>query len=70
MKLSQPLHCALMASLCGRSLIVFFAIYGGIVQNQNFSRFVRYNALQAILLDIILMCATPLLTQTILFRNN
>lgn len=59
-----------MASLCGRSLIVFFAIYGGIVQNQNFSRFVRYNALQAILLDIILMCATPLLTQTILFRNN
>ncbi|BDA47239.1 Protein TIC 20-v, chloroplastic [Coccomyxa sp. Obi] len=37
------------------SLIVFFAIYGGIVQNQNFSRFVRYNALQAILLDIILI---------------
>ncbi|KAK9905955.1 hypothetical protein WJX75_009477 [Coccomyxa subellipsoidea] len=37
------------------SLIVFFAIYAGIVNNQNFSRFVRYNALQSILLDIILI---------------
>ena len=40
-----------------RSLIVFFAVYSGIVNNQNFSRYVRFNALQSILLDIILMCA-------------
>ena len=38
-----------------RSLIIFFAIYAGIVNNQNFSRYVRFNALQSILLDIILM---------------
>lgn len=36
-------------------LIVFFAVYLGICQNYNFSRYVRYNAMQAILLDIILM---------------
>lgn len=45
------------ACLPTRSLIVFFAIYSGIVNNQNFSRYVRFNALQSILLDIILMCA-------------
>ncbi|CAL5224866.1 g7624 [Coccomyxa viridis] len=37
------------------SLIVFFAIYSGIVNNFQFSRFVRFNALQSILLDIILI---------------
>ena len=39
---------------------VFFAIYLGIVNNQSLDRSVRFNALQAVLLDIILMCApTP-----------
>jgi hypothetical protein len=37
------------------SLIVFFAIYIGIINNQQFSRYVRFNAMQAILLDIVLM---------------
>ena len=37
------------------SLIVFFAVYLGIVQNQQASRFARYNAMQAILLDILLI---------------
>ncbi|KAK9819548.1 hypothetical protein WJX74_009907 [Apatococcus lobatus] len=37
------------------SLIVFFAIYSGIVQNQSFSRYVRYNGMQSILLDILLI---------------
>ncbi|CAK0787784.1 hypothetical protein CVIRNUC_011006 [Coccomyxa viridis] len=37
------------------SLIIFFAIYSGIVNNFRFSRFVRFNALQSILLDIILI---------------
>eukprot|EP00884_Botryococcus_braunii_P010142 jgi/Botrbrau1/19129/Bobra.0077s0041.1 len=36
-------------------LICFFAIYAGIVNNRNFSRYVRYNAMQSILLDIILI---------------
>jgi hypothetical protein len=34
---------------------VFFAVYLGIINNFNFSRYVRFNAMQAILLDIILM---------------
>jgi len=36
-------------------LIVFFAVYIGIIQNFRFSRYVRYNAAQAIVLDVILM---------------
>ena len=38
-----------------RSLVVFFAIYAGLVNNQRFPRFVRYNGMQAILLDIVLV---------------
>ncbi|KAK9823459.1 hypothetical protein WJX72_002907 [[Myrmecia] bisecta] len=37
------------------SLIVFFAVYAGIVNNTNFDRYVRYNAMQAVLLSIILI---------------
>jgi uncharacterized membrane protein len=37
------------------SLVVFFAVYLGIVQNANASRFARFNAMQAILLDILLV---------------
>jgi uncharacterized membrane protein len=37
------------------SLAVFFGIYLGIIQNQNFSRYVRYNAMQAVVLDILLV---------------
>ena len=36
--------------------IAFFAVYLGIINSpQNFSRYVRFNAMQAVLLDIILM---------------
>ena len=39
-------------SLPFASLIAFFALYYGVVQNSNFSRYVRYNTMQSILLDI------------------
>ena len=37
------------------SFAVFFAVYLGIINNQNFSRYCRFNAMQAVLLDIVLM---------------
>ncbi|GAX82321.1 hypothetical protein CEUSTIGMA_g9750.t1 [Chlamydomonas eustigma] len=37
------------------SLIAFFALYLGVVNNKNMSRFVRFNAMQALLLDIMLI---------------
>ena len=39
------------------SLLVFFGLYYGLVNNQNFSYYVRFNCMQCILLDILLMCA-------------
>jgi len=42
---------------------VFFATYLGVVQNQNMKRFVRFNAQQAVLLDILLI-VPDLLTRT------
>jgi uncharacterized membrane protein len=44
-------------------IIVFFATYLGVVQNQNMKRFVRFNAQQAVLLDILLI-VPDLLTRT------
>lgn len=38
-----------------RRLIVFLGLYNGIINNQNIGRFIRYNAMQAILLDVLLM---------------
>lgn len=37
------------------SFAVFFAVYLGIINNQNFSRYVRFNAMQAVLLDVVLI---------------
>lgn len=37
------------------SLIAFFAVYLGIINSTRFSRYVRFNAMQAVLLDIILI---------------
>ena len=37
------------------SVIIFFALYLGVVRNENISHFIRFNAMQAILLDIVLM---------------
>jgi uncharacterized membrane protein len=48
------------------SLIIFFALYLGVVRNENISHFIRFNAMQAILLDIVLMLCglvLPLLTR-------
>lgn len=36
-------------------IIVFFALYLGVVNNQEMNRYVRFNAQQAILLDILLI---------------
>jgi hypothetical protein len=35
--------------------IIFLALYLGVVRNENISHFIRFNTMQAILLDIILM---------------
>ena len=45
LKFLPPLH----------RFIAFLGVYAGIINNQNFSRFVRYNAMQAVLLDVLLM---------------
>jgi len=41
--------------------IVFLGVYSGIVSNTNLSRFIRYNAMQAVLLDILLIIPQLLL---------
>lgn len=41
--------------------ILFLAVYSGIVSNTNLSRFIRYNAMQAVLLDILLIIPQLLL---------
>lgn len=53
-------------SLPFASLVIFFALYLGVVRNENISHFIRFNAMQAILLDIVLMLCglvLPLLTR-------
>jgi len=54
---------SLWGSLGFLQVVVFFATYLGVVQNQNMKRFVRFNAQQAILLDILLI-VPDLLTRT------
>ena len=46
---------ALYTSIPFLPFVVFLAVYSGIINNQNFSRFVRYNAMQAVLQDVLLM---------------
>ncbi|KIY99384.1 hypothetical protein MNEG_8578 [Monoraphidium neglectum] len=41
--------------------IVFLGVYGGIVNNTSLSRYIRYNAAQAVLLDILLIIPQVLL---------
>lgn len=36
-------------------LIIFFALFLGVVRNPNINHFIRFNAMQAILLDIVLI---------------
>lgn len=62
----QPLLPAIAAysKIPFASFIAFFALYLGIVNNQSMSRFVRFNAMQAILLDIGLIL--PRLVETVI----
>jgi hypothetical protein len=41
-------------------LIVFFALYMGVVRNEKIAHFIRFNAMQAILIDIILVLCSLL----------
>lgn len=34
---------------------VFFALYLGVIRNQNLDRYVRFNAMQAVILDILMI---------------
>ena len=36
-------------------LLFFFGLFFGVVRNRNLNRFVRFNAMQALLIDILLM---------------
>ncbi|KAL1322464.1 hypothetical protein HN51_067465 [Arachis hypogaea] len=58
-----PLY-SLYRSLPYASFIAFFALYLGIVRNTSLSRYVRFNAMQAVTLDVLLV--VPLLIQRIL----
>ncbi|PKI66921.1 hypothetical protein CRG98_012684 [Punica granatum] len=46
------------------SFVAFFALYLGIVRNPSFSHYVRFNSMQAVTLDVLLVI--PLLLQRIL----
>lgn len=50
----QPI-LALYRTVPFASLVAFFAVYLGLVQNQQFGRFIRFNGQQAILLDVLLI---------------
>jgi hypothetical protein len=43
------------AACCCCRFILFIGVYSFIVNNQSMGRFIRYNAMQAVLLDILLM---------------
>ena len=45
------------------SFVAFFALYLGVVRNPGFSRFVRFNSMQAVVLDVLLV--VPLLVNRI-----
>ncbi len=43
------------------SLIIFFALFLLVIRNENISHFIRFNAMQAILLDIVIFLVSLLL---------
>ncbi|MEW5301536.1 MAG: hypothetical protein WDW38_010267 [Sanguina aurantia] len=45
--------------------LIFLGVYNGIVNNQSLSRFVRYNAMQAVLLDVLLIIPQVVLQDVI-----
>lgn len=54
---------SLYRSIPYASFVVFFAFYLGVVRNPSFSRFVRFNSMQALVLDVLLVL--PLLVNRI-----
>ncbi|KAF3452484.1 hypothetical protein FNV43_RR02917 [Rhamnella rubrinervis] len=54
---------SLYRSIPYASFVAFFALYLGVVRNPSFSRYVRFNSMQAVTLDVLLVL--PLLIQRI-----
>ncbi|KAL8215695.1 hypothetical protein R6Q57_022532 [Mikania cordata] len=56
-KLIQPLVPAIRVfkSFPFNGTLVFLTLYFGVVRNPNFSRYVRFNAMQAVVLDVLLI---------------
>ncbi|CAL9003789.1 unnamed protein product [Prunus brigantina] len=54
---------SLYRSMPYSSFVAFFALYLGVVRNPSFSHYVRFNAMQAVTLDVLLVL--PLLIQRI-----
>ncbi|KAA0038239.1 hypothetical protein IC582_003594 [Cucumis melo] len=54
----------LYRSIPHSSFVAFFALYLGVVRNPSFSHYVRFNSMQAVTLDVLLV--VPLLIQRIL----
>ena len=57
---------ALYGALPFANLIIFFALYLGVVRNEKISHFIRFNAMQAILLDIVLFLCQVLVQYVLL----
>ncbi|KAB1203406.1 Protein TIC 20-II, chloroplastic [Morella rubra] len=55
---------SLYRSIPYSSFVAFFALYLGVVRNPRLSRYVRFNAMQAVTLDVLLVL--PLLLQRVL----
>ncbi|KGN66660.1 protein TIC 20-II, chloroplastic [Cucumis sativus] len=54
----------LYRSIPHSSFVAFFALYLGVVRNPSFNHYVRFNSMQAVTLDVLLV--VPLLIQRIL----
>ncbi|WP_299403252.1 Tic20 family protein [Acaryochloris sp. IP29b_bin.148] len=62
------IYGAFVKTLPFAGLILFMALFFAVVRNENISRFIRFNVLQAILLDLILMVCNlvlPIISQGI-----
>jgi uncharacterized membrane protein len=53
---------ALFGSIPFAELIIFFGLYFLVIRNENISHFIRFNAMQAILLDLILILCRLILS--------
>lgn len=64
--LFQPLFPLVEAyhSIPYASFVAFFGLYLGVVRNPTFSRYVRFNAMQAVVVDVLL--ALPMIFQRVL----